>query len=105
MSAQTRPDVVRQPREPLPSAEDFNRVSRVIDRLRPSEGWASLPLVLVLCAAMAWSIANARWILGRDELTSFLIWIALAAVLWSYVSSRLGMQPWLAQALGAFIGA
>ncbi|HEY5474886.1 MAG TPA: transglutaminase domain-containing protein, partial [Candidatus Limnocylindrales bacterium] len=59
----------------------------------------------ILCGAMAWSIANARWILGRDELTSFLIWIAPAAVLWSYLSARLGISPWLAHALGCFIGA
>jgi hypothetical protein len=54
---------------------------------------------------MAWTIANARWILGRDDLTSFLIWIALAAVAWSYLSARLGLSPWLGQALGCVIGA
>jgi len=105
MSAQARPDVVRQPREPLSSAEDFSPIGRALDRMRPREGWATLSLVLILCGAMAWSIANARWILGRDELTSFLIWIALAAALWGYLSARLGMSPWLAQALGCFIGA
>jgi glycerol uptake facilitator-like aquaporin len=80
-------------------------VSRALARMRPDEGWSSLGLVLVLAGVMAWSIADARWILGRDDLTSFLIWVALAAVLWGYVSSRLGLPPWLAQTLGAVIGA
>ena len=73
--------------------------------MRPDEGWVSLPLVLVLAGTMAWSISDARWILGRDELTSFLIWVALAAALWGYLSARLDLSPWLAQALGCIIGA
>ncbi|HJX67593.1 MAG TPA: hypothetical protein VJ258_02580, partial [Candidatus Limnocylindrales bacterium] len=66
---------------------------------------ASLPLVLILTGTVAWSIADGRWILGRDELSGFLIWIALAATLWGYLSSRLGLSPWLAHALGCTIGA
>ena len=105
MSVQARPEIVRQRREPPSDDDEWDPIGRVLDALRPDEGWASLPLALILCGAMAWSIANARWILGRDELTSFLIWVALAAALWSYLSARLGMSPWLAHALGCFIGA
>ncbi len=54
---------------------------------------------------MAWSIADARWILGRDDLTSFLIWVAFAAAAWGYLSSRLPLAPWQAQVLGAAVGA
>jgi transglutaminase-like putative cysteine protease len=105
VSAQARPEVVRQRPASLSAADEWGPIGRILDALRPDEGWASLPLVLILCGAVAWSIANARWINDRDELTSFLIWIALAAVLWSYLSARLGMSPWLAHALGCFIGA
>ncbi len=105
MSAQIRPEIVRQRREPQLGAEELGLTGRALETLRPDEGWASLPLVLILCATMAWSIANARWVLGRDELTSFLIWIAPAAALWSYVSARLDMSPWLAHVLGCAIGA
>ena len=73
--------------------------------LRPDEGWISLGLVLVLCLVVGWSIADARWVLGRDDLTSFLIWMAGAAALWGYFSARLQMSPWLAHLLGAAIGA
>jgi len=73
--------------------------------LRPEEGWTSIPLVLALAFTMAWSMADARWILGRDELSSYLIWLALAATLWGYLSSRLDVSPWLAHTMGAAIGA
>jgi len=76
-------------------------IGRIRARMRPDEGWYSLPLVLLLTGTMAWSIADARWILGRDELTSFLIWVALAGALWGYLSARLDLPAWLAQALGA----
>lgn len=85
--------------------EDSRLVDRISDRLRPDEGWISVPLVLFLAGTMAWSIADARWVLGRDNLTSFLIWVALAAALWGYLSARLDLSPWVAQALGCVIGA
>ena len=73
--------------------------------MRPDEGWASLPLVMLLAGTMAWSISDARWILGRNELTGFLVWVALAAAMWGYLSARLGLSPWVAQTLGCVIGA
>lgn len=72
---------------------------------RPEEGWFSLPIVALLAGSMAWSFADARWILGRDDLTSFLIPIGLAAALWGYLSSRFRLAPWLVQAMGCVIGA
>jgi transglutaminase-like putative cysteine protease len=80
-------------------------VTRLMDRWRPDEGWLSLVLVLLMAGTMAWSIADARWVLGRDDLTSFVIWIGLAAAAWGYVSARLGISPWIAQVTGAAIGA
>jgi transglutaminase-like putative cysteine protease len=77
----------------------------VIQALRPDEGFIGLGLVLLLAGIMGWSLADARWILGRDELTSFLIWVALGGALWGYASSRVDMSPWLAQTLGAAVGA
>jgi hypothetical protein len=59
---------------------DWDRVDepgplgRLFERLRPDEGWLSVVLVLVMAGTTAWSIADARWILGRDDLTSFVIW-------------------------------
>jgi transglutaminase-like putative cysteine protease len=78
---------------------------RILERLRPDEGWTSLALVLLLTGTMAWSISDARWILGSDQLTGFLVWTALVAALWGWLSARLRLSPWLAQALGCTIGA
>lgn len=80
-------------------------LERFADLMRPDEGWISLPLVMFVVGTMAWSISDARWILGEDQLTGFLLWISLVAALWSYVAARLQLPPWLAQALGCTIGA
>ncbi|MGD0861622.1 MAG: transglutaminase domain-containing protein [Candidatus Limnocylindrales bacterium] len=84
---------------------EFGSLGALLARFRPDEGWLGIVLVLVMAGTMAWSIADARWILGRDELTSFVIWIALAATLWGYLSSRLGIAPWIAHVIGAALGA
>jgi len=87
------------------AADERGAIGRVIDQMKPDEGWLSLPLVFILCGAVGWSIADSRWILGRDELTTFLVWIALAGALWGYTSARVGMSPWVAQFLGCVVGA
>jgi Ca2+/Na+ antiporter len=87
------------------SADERGAFGRALERMRPDEGWASLPLVLLLVGTTTWSISDARWILGQDNLTSFLIWVAIAAALWGYVSARLDLSPWLAHTLGCVIGA
>lgn len=84
---------------------ESNVLSALVDRLRPDEGWISLPLVMVLAGVMAWSISDARWILGRDEMTAFLIYVALGGAFWGYLSARLEMSAWLAHSLGAAVGA
>ncbi len=73
--------------------------------LRPDEGWLSIPLVAVLVFTMAWSLADARWVLGRDEASSFVIWLGLAGALWGYLSAQANLPPWLAHTLGAVVGA
>jgi transglutaminase-like putative cysteine protease len=102
--APDRPEVYR-PKGERSGYDDSGLVGRIVERMRPDEGWLSLPLVLLLTGIMAWSISDARWILGRNELTGFLIWVALAAALWGYLSARLDLSPWLAQSLGCVIGA
>ena len=47
--------------------------------LAPAEGWLTLGLVLLLCLTMAWSVDDARWVLGRDEYLDFLV---VAAARW-----------------------
>ena len=80
-------------------------MAKALSLLHPDEGWWSIPLVAALVFTMAWSIADARWILGRDTLSSYLIWLGLAGALWGYVSAQVDLPPWLAHTLGAVIGA
>jgi Transglutaminase-like superfamily/TgpA N-terminal domain/Domain of unknown function (DUF4129) len=102
--APDRPDVYRPKGQPSGVGEP-GRMAEFIERLRPDEGWVALPLVLILAATMAWSFADARWVLGQDGLTSFVIWVALVAAAWGYLSARLDISPWLAQAVGCTVGA
>src|ERR1035437_8020499 len=81
------------------------QIARLWAGSRPDEGGASLPLVLILTATMAWSISDARWILAQDSLTSFLVAVAVVAALWGYISARLSLRPWVAHTIGCAIGA
>ncbi len=103
-SPPSRSDTTNSGGSPIDSS-DGNPVFAFLGRLRRDEGWLALPLVMVLAGTMAWSIADARWILGHDEMTAFLIYVALGGVFWGYLSARLDMSPWLAHALGAAVGA
>jgi transglutaminase-like putative cysteine protease len=104
-SVRTRPAGELRGRDQDRGFDEPGLVNSFMDRMRPDEGWVSLALVLVLAGTMAWSIADSRWILGRDDLTSFVIWVAVAAAMWGYISSRLDISPWIAQVTGAAIGA
>jgi hypothetical protein len=99
-----RPDLLPRPGS-RDVYDDDNLIGRLIARLRPDEGFIALALVMLLAGTMAWSISNARWILGRDDLTAFLIWVALAAAGWGYVASKLPIAPWVAHAIGSIVGA
>jgi transglutaminase-like putative cysteine protease len=99
---QQRPESFRRPGY---VEEEESLFARIIEVFRPDEGFVGLGLVLLLAGIMGWSIADARWILGRDELTSFLIWVAFGGVIWGWASSRIEMSPWLAHVLGAIVAA
>ncbi len=73
--------------------------------LAPSEGWLSVLLVLVLGLCLAWSIGNARWVVGRAALTDFLPWVTAGGVAWGFVSAKIGWPRWLAHLLGAVVAA
>jgi transglutaminase-like putative cysteine protease len=57
----------------------------------PAEGWTSLLLVLLMGLTMAWSMDDARWVLGRDENLDFLAWVVPPAIL---LGLALAKSPW-----------
>ena len=82
----------------------------LLDQLRalprqPAEGWVTLILVALMVMTVAWSIDDARWVLGQQELTSFLPWTVVLGVLWGFVSAKVGWHRWLAHLLGAVFAA
>ncbi len=74
-------------------------------RLQPAEGWSSLAFVSVMTLTMAWSIDDARWVLGRDPYTDFLAYAAIGAVLTGFALGKSRLPRWAALPLGATIGA
>ena len=52
--------------------------------LAPAEGWPTVGLAILLCLTLAWSLDDARWVLGRIEYLDFLQWMVLGGVLAGY---------------------
>jgi hypothetical protein len=74
-------------------------------RLAPEEGWLTVALVTVLVLTVAWSFEDARWILGRSELTDFLPWVAILGVAWGFLGAKVGWSRPRTYLLGAVMAA
>ncbi|MHB8399078.1 MAG: transglutaminase TgpA family protein [Candidatus Limnocylindrales bacterium] len=73
--------------------------------LAPAEGWATIFLIAVLAVAVGTSIADARWVLGRGDLTGFLPLAALGGVGWGILGAKVGWGRWTTHVLGAVVAA
>ena len=69
--------------------------------LAPAEGWATVGLTLLLCLTFAWSLDDARWVLGRPEYLDFLQWMALGGVIAGFVGPKVGWGRWLTFLVGS----
>jgi transglutaminase-like putative cysteine protease len=92
------PPAETKPRRTEPSP--FRRVP-----LRPAEGWITVILTILLVLPIAWSIADARYILGRGDLTAFLPLAALLGTSWGILGAKLGWGRWRTHGLGALFAA
>ncbi len=73
--------------------------------IAPAEGWATLGLTILLCLTFAWSLDDARWVLGRNEYLDFLQWTVLGGVLAGFIGTKVGWGRWLTYLIGALVAA
>jgi transglutaminase-like putative cysteine protease len=73
--------------------------------LAPAEGWVTLGLVLLLSLTLAWSLDDARWVLGRETYLDFLPLAALAGVLSGFVGPKAGWSRWQTYFVGSVFAA
>ncbi|HEX7950856.1 MAG TPA: transglutaminase domain-containing protein [Candidatus Limnocylindrales bacterium] len=73
--------------------------------LAPVEGWATFALTVLLSLTFAWSLDDARWVLGRPEYLDFLQWTALGGVLAGFVGAKVGWGRWLTYLVGSIFAA
>jgi len=73
--------------------------------LAPVEGWATVGLTILLCLTFAWSLDDARWVLGRNEYLDFLQWTVLGGVLAAFIGTKVGWGRWLTYLMGAIFAA
>jgi len=73
--------------------------------LAPAEGWLTLGLVLLVCLTMAWTIDDARWVLGRPEYLDLLVLTAAGGVLAGFIGAKVGWGRWLTYLIGCVFAA
>ena len=73
--------------------------------LAPVEGWVTLGLVFLLSMTLAWSLDDARWVLGRETYLDFLPLVAAGGVLVGFVGPKVGWGRWQTHLIGAVFAA
>jgi hypothetical protein len=77
----------------------------LLHSLRRLDGWFTIGLVALLCATLAWSLDDALLVLGRPELTDFLIWTALGGAAMGLIGPLVGWGRWTTHLMGAAFAA
>lgn len=73
--------------------------------LAPEEGWLTVILVVLLVMPIAWSIDDARWVLGDSQWTRFLPWTVIGGAAWGMYGAKVGWGRWTTHLLGAVVAA
>jgi transglutaminase-like putative cysteine protease len=71
----------------------------------PEEGWLTVVLVVLLVMPIAWSIDDARWVLGDSQWTRFLPWTVIGGAAWGMYGAKVGWGRWTTHLLGAVVAA
>ena len=70
----------------------------------PAEGWTSLLLLALMAALIGWSIDDARWVLGNQRLTDFLLLAGVGGVLVGFATAKAGWSRLPAHLAGVLVG-
>jgi transglutaminase-like putative cysteine protease len=73
--------------------------------LAPAEGWITVILVLLLCLTLAWSLDDARWVLGRETYLDFLPLAVCGGVLAGFIGPKVGWGRWQTHLTGSVFAA
>jgi transglutaminase-like putative cysteine protease len=73
--------------------------------LAPAEGWLTLGCVILICLTMAWTIDDARWVLGRSTYLDYLVLAAIGGALAGFVGPKVGWGRWLTFLIGSIFAA
>jgi len=71
----------------------------------PAEGWATVGLTLLLCLTLAWSLDDARWVLGRETYLDFLPIAVVGGILAGFIGPKVGWGRWRTHVVGAIFAA
>ena len=77
----------------------------LLHSLRRIDGWFTVLLVALICATLAWSLDDAMLVIGRDKLTDFLPWMALAGATVGFLGPLVGWGRWTTHLVGAAFAA
>ncbi|MBP1705292.1 MAG: conserved rane protein of unknown function [Chloroflexi bacterium] len=80
------------------------RAARRSIPLGPAEGWTSLLLLAFMAALIGWSIDDARWVLGDQRLTDFLVMAGVGGSLVGFATAKAGWSSLPAHLAGAIVG-
>jgi transglutaminase-like putative cysteine protease len=73
--------------------------------LAPAEGWLTLGCVILICLTMAWTIDDARWVLGQPTFLDYLVVAAIGGALAGFIGPKVGWGRWLTYLIGSIFAA
>ena len=90
------------PAVPVARSLDISSIRRGFS-LRPAEGWLTVAMVALLAASFALSLNDAGWVPGSEGSTGYLVWVAVAGVLFGLLAAKAGWGRWRTYLAGAVV--
>jgi hypothetical protein len=92
---------VTTPAVPVAHGLDMSSIRRF--SLRPAEGWLTVAMVALLAASFALSLSDAGWVPESEGSTGYLVWVAVAGVVFGFLAAKAGWGRWRTYLAGAIV--